>query len=241
MVDRSLNYGRHLVERFLLEARPYASVLDLGAGRGADLEIARRIEPAATLHAIEFEPRNVEALGLQGVGVQQVDLERQTLPYANASLDVVIANQVFEHLKEIFFVCHQVTRCLKVGGRLIVGVPNLASLHNRLLLLCGRQPTPLKNSSAHIRGFTRSDLLRFMESCFPGGYRLVGWGGSNFYPFPPAAARPLAKLFPSLAWGLFVALEKTRPYNGEFLAYPVEQRLETNFFLGSPGTEGGKG
>lgn len=241
MVDRSLNYGRHLVERFLREARPFASVLDLGAGRGADLQIARRVEPTAALHAIEFEPHNVECLRRQGVGVHQIDLERQELSFADGSIDVVIANQVFEHLKELFFVCHQVTRCLKVGGRLIVGVPNLASLHNRLLLLAGRQPTPLKNNSAHIRGFTRSDLVRFMESCFPGGYRLAGWGGSNFYPFPPPLARPLAQLFPSLAWGMFLAFEKTRPYNGEFLEYLAAQRLATNFFLGASGSEPGAG
>lgn len=237
MVDRSLNYGRHLVERFLREARPFTSVLDLGAGSGDDLQIARRIEPSAALHAIEFEPHNVDCLRRQGVGVHQIDLERQELSFAEGSLDVVIANQLFEHLKELFFVCHQVTRCLKVGGRLIVGVPNLASLHNRLLLLAGRQPTSLKNNSAHIRGFTRGDLVRFMESCFPGGYRLAGWGGSNFYPFPPAVARPLAQLFPSLAWGMFLAFEKTCPYNGEFMEYLATNPLATNFFLGTPAPE----
>lgn len=223
------------MERFLREADPYHAVLDLGAGRGEDLQAARRVAPYAVLHAIEFDPQYSAILLQQGVDVHHLDLEKQPLPFADSSLDVIIANQVFEHLKEIFFVCDQLTRCLKVGGRIIIGVPNLASLHNRLLLLAGRQPTPLKNCSAHIRGFTRRDLVDLMECCFPGGYRLENWGGSNFYPFPPIFARPLARYLPALAWGVFVVFQKVRPYQNEFLKYPLEQGLETNFFLGDHG------
>jgi hypothetical protein len=115
---------------------------------------------------------------------------------------------------------------------LIIGVPNLASLHNRLLLLLGKQPTPIQTNSAHIRGFTKGDILKFVDSCFPGGYELKAFGGSNFYPFPPMIARPLARFFPTMAWGIFLLLEKQRDYQREFLEYPIAQRLETNFYVG---------
>jgi hypothetical protein len=67
---------------------------------------------------------------------------------------------------------------------------------------------------------------------FPGGYKLVSFGGSNFYPFPPVIARPLAMMFPNMAWGIFLMFEKQREYNGEFLRSPVENKLETNFYVG---------
>ena len=74
-------------------------------------------------------------------------------------------------------------------------------------------------------------MENFLRTCF-GGYVLREWAGGNFYPFPPILARPLARAFPSLAVGLFLRFEKTREYDGEFLRFPREQVLETNFFLG---------
>src|SRR6266536_5310235 len=106
--------------------------------------------------------------------------------------DLLTARQIeptFEHLKEVFWVLHELSRVLKVGGHLIIGIPNLASLHNRLLLAAGRQPSSLKNNSAHIRGYTRSDFIRLLE-CFPRGYELEAWMGGNFDPLPRALAIP---------------------------------------------------
>ncbi len=144
-------------------------------------------------------------------------------------MDAVILNQVLEHTKEIFWIAHEATRVLKPGGSLIVGVPNLASLHNRALLLLGRQPTSIKTLSAHVRGFTKGDVLAFLEGVFPGGYSLEGFGGSNFYPLPGVLARPMARMFPGMAWGIFFRLVKRRPYQGEFLRYLERHPLETNF------------
>lgn len=232
MIDRQLNYGRDLIRRFVAEAGSFRTALDIGAGSGDDLLSARAVRPEAEMHAIEVWPPSVQRLTAQGIIVHRLDLERDPFPLADESIDLVIANQVLEHVKEIFWIFHEITRVLPLGGHLIVGVPNLASLHNRLLLLLGKQPTPLQNASAHVRGYTRHDLLRFVNLVFPGGYTLVASGGSNFYPFPPAVARPLARLFPNMAWGLFLLFRKDRSYAGEFLEFPKRERLETNFVVG---------
>ncbi|HET6763717.1 MAG TPA: class I SAM-dependent methyltransferase [Longimicrobiaceae bacterium] len=232
MIDRSLNYGRHLVRRFLAEAGDYHDVLDVGAGLGYDLRIARELRPDAALQAVEVEPDAVARLREQGIRVHALDVERQPLPLVDESIDVVLSNQTLEHVKELFWILHEISRVLRPGGTLIIGVPNIAALHNRLLLLLGRQPTQLRNASAHVRGYTRGDLQHLFTAVFPGGYRLVRWGGSNFYPFPPVLARPLAAAFPGMAWGIFLMLRKERPYGRQFLDYPAAEKLQTNFFLG---------
>jgi SAM-dependent methyltransferase len=232
MIDRSLNYGRHLIYSFLQLSTPFNCVLDLGAGGGDDLMLAKSVNPEAHLLAVEAYAPNVERLRSQGINVFSANIERDALTVDDEECDVVIANQILEHTKEVYWIFHEISRVLPVGGKLIIGVPNLASLHNRILLLLGKQPSVLKTSSAHVRGFTKNDIIQFLESCFPNGYVLKSFGGSNFYPFPPIFAKPLATVFPTFAWGIFFLLQKVRSYNGEFLEFPIKQQLETNFWLG---------
>ena len=234
MIDRSLNYGRPIVRRFLEASKPYRQVLDLGAGKGTDLLAARAVQPDCMLHAVEAWPPNVALLEEQGIGVVGLDLERAALPFADRSIEVVIANQILEHTKEVFWIWHEIARVLAVGGQLILGVPNLASAHNRLLLLLGRQPSVIKTASAHVRGFTRNDLEQFLGEVCPGLFVVRDHAGANFYPLPPLLAQPLARALPGLAWGLFLRLQKQAEYHGECIAYPARARLETNFFTGPP-------
>jgi SAM-dependent methyltransferase len=232
MVDRRLNYGRDIVVEYLTAIAPFATVLDLGAGEGEDLELARRVFPGTHALAIEGYAPCVERLRSEGVEVHQIDIEHDRLPCDDESVDAIISNQVLEHTKEIFWIFHEVSRVLKIDGHLILGLPNLAALHNRVLLALGRQPTVIQTNSAHVRGFTKSDLLKFLDSAFADGYACLRRRGSNFYPFPPVLAKPLARLLPGMAWGMFLLLQKRRAYGDEFLRFPMENRLETPFFVG---------
>jgi SAM-dependent methyltransferase len=167
MIDRKLNYGRHHIRGFLERARPFARVLDLGAGGGRDLALAAEVNPSVQRIAGEVYAPYVEGLRAQGIEVISLDIEKELLPFSSGDVDVIIANQVLEHTKDIFWIFHEISRVLPVGGKIIIGVPNLASFHNRVLLAVGRQPSPIKSASAHVRGFTRHDLLHFMDASFP--------------------------------------------------------------------------
>lgn len=232
MIDRSLNYGRHHIGRFCAAVSSVQKILDLGAGHGDDLYLAKQMHPQADLYAVEVYEAYAKELEAKSVTVLRLNIERDRLPFRDEELDLIIANQVLEHTKELFWIFHEATRALRIGGNFIIGVPNLAALHNRVLLALGRQPSPIKSNSAHVRGFTRRDLCSFVETVFPGGFSLQQYGGSNFYPFSPVVAKPLAKLLPDMAWGIFFRFEKMRAYGQEFLDYPVAQQLETNFFRG---------
>ena len=134
MIDRTLGYGRHNIAAFLQRIAPFETVVDLGAGWGFDLASAAEICPAAKLYAVETYPLYVESLKKK-YEVLALNLEKDPLPLADESIDVVMSNQVLEHVKEIFWILHEASRVLRVGGHMIIGVPNLASYHNRLLLL----------------------------------------------------------------------------------------------------------
>jgi SAM-dependent methyltransferase len=232
MIDRTLNYGRHHIRRFLQDAAPYETVVDLGAGLGYDLQSAKDVCPASTQIGLEVYPRYRQDLEAKGFKTVAFNLERDPFPFGDESIDVIIANQIMEHVKEIFWIFHEISRTLKIGGRFIVGVPNLASLHCRLMLLAGLQPSIITSASAHVRGWTKRDMLRAIEAGFPGGYAVRGFGGGNFYPFPAPIAKPLAAILPNMAWAFFLSLEKVKPYDGGFVRLPGERQMETPFYVG---------
>src|SRR4051812_48880053 len=80
MIDRTLNYGRHHIERFLRAAAPYQKVLDIGAGFGNDLLTARKVQPSSQLIGVEPYAPYVKELEGKGIKVHSLNIERDRFP-----------------------------------------------------------------------------------------------------------------------------------------------------------------
>lgn len=227
--DIRLNYGRKAIKQFAKRIS-FANVLDIGAGNGDDLEAIEKINPKARFMAIETYPSLIEILtDKMNIECFPVDLEKNSIPLEDNSVDLIIANQILEHTKEIFWIFHEICRTLRPGKFVIIGVPNLASLHNRIMLLLGKQPSCINLESAHVRGYTKEGLERYAKI---GGLKLVAFKGSNFYPFPPKIANFLSSLFPKFSVGIFFLFKKVRDYDNKYLDFPIKNNLATNYFLG---------
>lgn len=230
-VDYKETYGRHILDDW---SRSIAcdTVLDLGCGSGSDLLMVKSHHPAAKFIGVEYSDVGKAQLAANGIDPITVDLEHSKLPLADDSVDLVIGNQILEHTKEIFWINHEVMRVLKVGGYFYLGVPNVLSLHNRLLGLLGVHPTCVQLCSPHVRAFSKNDTLKLYQRVLPNNIKLARFGGSQFYPFPKSIARPLANTFPNMAVSIFFLLQKTSPYNNEFMTWLDTAQMETNYFRG---------
>jgi SAM-dependent methyltransferase len=232
-----LNYGRGVIadmarrQAAALPGDPLR-ILDLGLGSGADLENIRRALAGREVvqYGVDTYEPNVRLAAGRGVEVWPLDIERETLPVAEASLDLVVANQVLEHTKEIFWILSEAGRVLKPGGALIVGVPNLASFHSRVMLALGMQPSPIDVLGPHVRGFTKGGFGRFVEE--GGFFEVVEVRGGNFYPLPKPLARAAARLWAGGAVSLFFRCRRTAKA-GRFLDVLDQKFFETPFYRGS--------
>lgn len=227
-VPYSDNYGRDVIEdwanRFAAN-RPAPICLDIACGQGDDLMLVRKAAPQATLYGLDIDAGNISRCRALGITVQSTNLETESLPFPDETFDLIIANQIFEHLKHWVFSLFEITRVLKVGGFLVIGVPNLAAFHNRILLMCGRQPTCIHPSGMHVRGFTYQGLAEVVE--FKGVYRIVDHQGRVFFPFPRRIALRLARLFPAGCSSLFVLCEKRGAASGYLDLEALQKASET--------------
>jgi arsenite methyltransferase len=103
---------------------PGATVLDLGCGAGTDLLIAAQMAgPAGNAIGVDMTPamlerarRSAETMGLANVEVHEGLIE--SLPVADASIDVVTSNGVIDLVPDKDAVFAEIDRVLRPGGRL---------------------------------------------------------------------------------------------------------------------------
>lgn len=96
------------------------TVVDLGSKHPRNhYHDCYRIAAGTTIVATDLNP---------GPGVVQVDVERP-LPFADASVDSVLAFHLFEHVYDLDRVAPECLRMLKPGGRVYLSLPFLYEFH----------------------------------------------------------------------------------------------------------------
>ena len=229
IVDHNESYGRHILTK-IIKNKQIKKCVDIGCGTGADLLIVAKEYPKCELFGIDFKKCDFERLKTLNINPLQLDIEKGKFPFEDNSIDFIIANQVLEHTKEIFWINNEIFRTLKVGGYLFLGVPNILSLHNRILMAVGQHPTQHKSISAHVRPFSKKDIFSFYKNIGNDFCKITGFWGSQFYPFPKPLARLLSNIFPGLSFSIFFLIQKTDKYNNAFIEWPEKAQLETNYF-----------
>jgi SAM-dependent methyltransferase len=191
IVEVHATIERELTRLRARERRPL-NLVDIGCWDGSMSERYRDIL-GGWARAVEIFPEQVVQARQRGIDVVAVNLETQELPWPGESADVVVANQVFEHLKNVWLAMSEVARIIVPGGYLVFSVPNLASLHNRLMLAVGVQPSSIRTFGPHIRGFTYKQAKSFLE--YKRFFRVRRVAGAGFYPLPARWARGLANVW----------------------------------------------
>jgi SAM-dependent methyltransferase len=204
-------------------------LLDVGCWDGeSTARYAAALNCAAS--GIEIQPEAADRAAARAIDVARIDLESEPFPWPDASMDVVVCNQVFEHLKNVWLPMSEIHRVLRPGGTLLLSVPNLGSLHNRLLLALGRQPTSIRTLGPHVRGYAFGEIRDFVA--LGGAFTIEHTHGVGFYPFPASITRPLCAVWPAASHTTIV--EATRREGGrapwrEWIERELGEGLQTAY------------
>lgn len=155
---REFNRYRFNLKHLLPLLTPNTSVLDLGAGSGvmslalqaagASVTAADNWRPYSREDTVEGQPsmirmgdRNyiLERFRKHNIQTIETNLLEGKLPLEDETFDLAIIMAVIEHFPgSPRKILEEAKRILKPGGILVIEVPNIAALRNRLKLLVGR-------------------------------------------------------------------------------------------------------
>lgn len=153
----------------LLEVNQRARVLDVGCGDGKETMMFKERVGCPTIVGIDGQKGRVMAAKARGVDARMGDIAKKW-PFPDQSFDVVVTNQVIEHILDIDHFIKETQRVLKKSGYSVISTENLSSWHNIGALVLGYQD--FSHHILKIKHIGNPFALHF-------GEKTAGWSGKD--------------------------------------------------------------
>ena len=123
----------------MLEPKTDAKMVDLGCSSGENTVKFANAVGTKDLYGVDLHPKACALALEKGIKIARHDLNTP-FPFEEEFFDVIIANNVIEHIRETDLFVNEIYRILKPNGYVVVSTENLSGSHNMLALLLGYQP-----------------------------------------------------------------------------------------------------
>ncbi len=137
----------HDVIQKFFEGLPRGRVLDVPAGRGALSGWLR--ERGFQVEACDLYPALFD---VPGIRIQRADLNSR-LPFEDASFDYIVCVEGLEHIENPHQAVREFARLLRPGGRMMITVPNILNIEERVKNL-------LHGYTSHFKPISRAYLAQ---------------------------------------------------------------------------------
>jgi len=175
-------------------------IIEIGCKDGGVL-----LEVATALNATDIYGVDIDEEALRkaaekgGINVQKVDLNNDHLSFPDGFFDIVLMEEVIEHLSNPDNSLQEIYRVLKLGGLFLITTPNLSWWLNRFILFSGYQPYWSECSvrynvgkfkrpfteplNGHLRMYTLRALKQLLQLY---GFKIIGVKGTTYNNLPSA-------------------------------------------------------
>lgn len=210
----------HLARREMLAFLPRTCgrVLDVGCNTGAFGEALKQARPGVEVWGVEPDRGAAERAERHLDRVHQ-GFFGDGLPLPAAHFDVIVFNDVLEHMPDPWAALNHAAPLLAPGGVVLASLPNLLHLDTIWPLVHDRDfryEAYGVRDRTHLRFFTRTSAMRMFDEC---GYEVLSVQGINEKWYTSSLRRRLAfRLFGR-------QLEETKYVQFAFVARPGGSRM----------------
>ena len=118
-----------LADHYAARLRP-ARVMDLGCGAGDSVDLFRALNHEVQWVGVDVES-SPEVSGRTRADAEFVTFDGRSLPFEDASFDLVYCKQVLEHVERPHELLREVARVLRPGGSFAGSTSQLEAFHSR--------------------------------------------------------------------------------------------------------------
>lgn len=176
--------------------QPNARVLDIGC---ANALVLRSLPSTFQRTGVDIASSLLQRAQQAGIETVVSDFDNNPLPLPDDYYDLVLANDVIEHVLHTDHVINEINRVLKPGGNLVVSIPNINQPISCLMQFI-LDLTPMfaaRYRCTHYRDFSNRLFTNILHVH---GLAILTKAGSYVYPFEHSPlSRAVARLIPR--WG----------------------------------------
>lgn len=181
-------------------------ILELGCGEGSLLEPFCANNEC---HGVDISSKQLKRAEVKGYRIYKQDLEMERLQFMDEYFDMLVFNEVIEHIVNTEHFLNEINRVLRKQGTLLISFPNVNQPISWLItvfrdlppMYCARAYSP------HMRDFT----LKFMKALLKiKGFDALRIEGTYVYPFKNKLSQFFARRIPRLGEKIIIVAEKKR-------------------------------
>lgn len=166
---RRIEVTLDLINEALAGAAGCLQILDLGCGQGHITDRIRQSNPKAQISGLDYSISAIEyAHDHFGGGIEFAVGNAYDCPYASGFFDVVVCNNLWEHVPDPLHLLGRVRRSIKPGGYIIISTPSRYRISNLVRVLRGKPVIFM--SEHHVTEYTVGQVKEQMKH---GGFNVI--------------------------------------------------------------------
>ena len=141
-------------------------ILDLGTWGGEFLSRSDVKSLFVEFYGVDLPLPSIRKAKEKGIDAFQWNLNVTPYPFASSCFDCIAALAVIEHLFDPVATIREINRLLRIGGKVIVALPNVVSFSNRVRSICGFPPVTYLDpgwDGGHLHYFTIPTTRKLLE------------------------------------------------------------------------------
>ena len=207
----------------IIAGNKHAKILEVGCGGGQLLE---PITSKADVYGIDISEMALEHASAKGYKTSVVNLESDSFPFEDGYFDIVVMNDVLEHITCEDKCLREIWRVLGSNGRDILGVPNVSTPTSWFMQLFMDLPPMMsaRYKSPHVRDYTMRMIRVVMKV---NGFKIEKSKGTFIYPFRHKVSRFFADRIVRFSERIIVVCSKSHlPVQSEDIVFDVRKVME---------------